>query len=164
MKSLLPLLLLSFGAAAQVPMMNFAMSSDNATVCNTTNLEKPNTDPNDSNYGVTEFRVMFHAIGCAGENAHQTEVCNAQVVQAGQCVSYHYRFGLSRRNAQICVPQGHGGATDDWNCGTGDYSGHFNFPINNDQSADVNHLHYERHEGVRRHYYALTGVVAVHKH
>ena len=142
MKYLLPLLLLSFGVAAQSTSTNFSSSSDNAVVCNATNTERVERDIFDY-VGKTPLRVLFHAVGCAGSDHKQTEICNAQVVQAGQCASYHYRWGTTSRGAQICIPKGHGG-TDDWNCGSLGLDGHFTFAITNGQTNDVSHLYYDR--------------------
>lgn len=161
MKTLSLVLLLSFGASAQVPMMNFNTSSDNATVCNTTNTEQPNTDPLSSKYGKTSFLVMFHAIGCAGVSEKQTEVCNHQVVKAGQCASYHFHGGTSRRGAQICVPKGHYHADNLWNCGNGFFGGHLSFGINNDKQASVDHLSYIEQLASGKTYYVVQGQVNV---
>ena len=142
MKLLLPILLLSFGASAQSGMTNFSIQQDNAVVCNTTNTEKLEAESSEL-LGKTAFRVLYHAVGCGATDHNQTEICNVQVVQAGQCASYHYRWGTTSRGAQICIPKGHGG-TDDWNCGSLGLDGHFTFAITNGQTNDVSHLYYDR--------------------
>ena len=156
MKYLLPLLLLSFSVAAQSVSTNFSESSDNATVVNGTNNE-PETNPSDPYLGKTAFRVLFHAVGCAGSDHKQTEICNAQVVQAGQSVSYHFKWGTTSRGVQICTPKGHGGATDDWNCGSLNFHGHFTFPIKNGQTREVKKLHYIIYDAFKKEYSRIDG-------
>lgn len=165
MKTLSLILLLSFGASAHVPQMNFNASSDNAMVCNDTDAEQPNHDPKSANYGRTEFLVLYHAIGCAGTKNSQTEICNSQVLQAGQCSSYHFKWGTTRRGAEVCVPKGHGEAKDEWNCGAKKGALHLSFYLNNGELADISHLSY-----VFTHYkytdsngFSVRGDVNVHK-
>lgn len=161
---LLPLvLLISFGAAAQSPSTNFNSSSDNATVVNTTNTESLQTDESDY-VGKTEFKVLFHAIGCAGVDTKQTDICNSQIVQSGQSASYHFKWGTLKRGAQICLPRGHHG-DDDWNCGTlnGIFDGHLSFSLSNGQQAEVSKLYFYKHQNETSVTYAVRGNVAKHK-
>ena len=163
MKSISLLLLLSFGAAAQAPMMNFNTSSDNAMVCNATDKEQPNLDDNSQFFGRTQFMVLFKAMGCAAVHLGQAEVCNQQIIQAGQCASYHFRGGTSHPSAQICLPHAHG-ALEDWNCGTGGRHGHLVFSLSNTLRADVDHLQYYTIYDVKEDYKHVVGNVDVHRH
>ena len=164
MKSLSLILLLSFGAAAQVPVMNFNAETNDATICNTTNNEPIDTNAGHAQYGQTPFLALFHAIGCAGVTSKQTEICNKQVVQAGQCASYHFKWGTTSRGGQVCVPAGHGGAKDKWNCGAIDYRGHLIFDLSNDDTANVSHLVYSEIFHYDKNYAFLDGNVNIYKH
>ena len=142
MKSLL-FVLFSLSSAGKIPQMNFNAIDNSAAVCNTTDKEAPNPNLDAINLGSTPFLVLFHAVGCAGVQQGQMEICDDQIVPEGQCVFYHFKWGTTRRSAQICVPRGHGGARDEWNCGSANSHGHFSFHINNDQQADVHNLTFE---------------------
>ena len=164
MKVLPLVLFISFGTAAQVPITNFNTTKDYAKVCNISNVEKPNTDPLSLSFGRTPFLVLYHALGCAGLHYAQGETCHYEIVQAGQCSNYHFKGGTSRRGAQICVPRGHGGLDNDWNCGVAILGAHFSFRINNGLQADVNHLKYKRPFPIPSYALQLTGHVNVFKY
>lgn len=162
MKTLPLMFFISFGAAAHVPQMNFNPPSKTATVCNTSNKEPYNDDPTDHHFGRTNFLVLYHAIGCAGTHVDQVEICNHQVLQAGECASYHFRWGTTRRGAQVCLPNAHGTNTD-WTCGSNG-GGHLSFYLNNGKEADVSHLRYETYTDPlsEKDYLSVYGNVHVH--
>lgn len=138
MKKFIVVGFLSFNVFAQVPFTNFVANSDDAVVCNDTNTE-PTTEDSNEWLGRTQLMVMFHAVGCAAVYNTQTEVCKKEIIQAGECTSYHYKWGTLRRKSQLCVPQGHG-ASHLWECGSANNGGHFSFDVNNGQKAGVSHV------------------------
>ena len=142
MKKIALLLLLSFGASAQMPFTNFISNPDDVVVCNNTNTEKPNRDNWDNHYGETSFKVLFRAWGCAAMVAGQPETCHSEVVEAGQCGSYHFKGSTTSRSVQICVPPWHGGASKTWNCGSASSGGHLQVHVHNGQYVGVKNLQY----------------------
>lgn len=125
----------------------FSASKDYAEVCNNTTHDIASKDPYWTYLGRTKMKVLYWANGCAGLHEKQPLVCSAQIVEAGHCARYHFRWGTSSRNAMLCVH-----LTSDkpnrWHCGSEKIEGHYSFPIDNQQRAMVNNLKFmDRSDG-----------------
>ena len=158
------LLLLSFGASAQVPFTNYTANKDTAVVCNNTNTEKMDYDWGNAWYGYTSIKVLFKAWGCFNATDGQLEVCNAQILHAGKCASYHFRGGTSGKIAQICLPNGHGYCNSGWNCGSQDGHGHLQFDIHNGLTAGAKNLSCYVSKGYDVHHQNIGGHITINGH
>lgn len=117
-------------------------SSDRAVVCNETAGDPHHTIPNPNVYGETDIAVIFSAQGCAAVNHGQTFVCSAQFnIAPGQCASYHFKGGTSRRHAAVGLPRNDdiNGADNDWNFGTAG-NGHFQLNVYNGYKRGVKYM------------------------